>query len=378
MARKLRYIDPATGHDVRRRLSGLSREEIKSIAQNLTVEAYQGRGYLAGKDKAPEISDGLAEAILLAGTQRTTEKERARHAKVFVDWLLQRHPNVKTWDQLKPAMIVEFIRHLEKRGLAYDSIRLGIAPVKLAWRSMAENYPDLVRPLPKIKLPQPPRREIDCLNVHEVDALLNWLKINAADIWPMACLQAYAGLRVYETAYLREQDVDLLLGAVKVTETNFHKPKTRNSYRTIPVCQEIIAALNAALISQEIRPASGEIFTTKSGSIWNKDNLVQRWRRTLQRAARDLDEPRYAQIPIRKLRASFITMAGQLDIPDRMLKAYVGHSSGDVMGEHYRRIELNELRQISSRIEQRKELLKEKAECFAWQHSGNISQNACR
>ena len=44
---------------------------------------------------------------------------------------------------------------------------------------------------------------------------------------------------------------------------------------------------------------------------------------------------------------AFATLAGRLDVRDRILKAYLGHSSGDVLGGHYRRIGLDELRSVS-------------------------------
>jgi len=36
---ELRYIDPDTGREVRRRVSGLELEEVKDMAQNLTRKA---------------------------------------------------------------------------------------------------------------------------------------------------------------------------------------------------------------------------------------------------------------------------------------------------------------------------------------------------
>ena len=69
------------------------------------------------------------------------------------------------------------------------------------------------------------------------------------------------------------------------------------------------------------------------------------------RAAAALKNPRLACIPPRKLRAAFATAASKAGVPDRLLKAYMGHSSGDILGGHYRRIDIDELRLVSNRIE---------------------------
>lgn len=55
--------------------------------------------------------------------------------------------------------------------------------------------------------------------------------------------------------------------------------------------------------------------------------------------------------PGAKLRAAFATMAGKAGAPDRLLKAYLGHSSGDILGGHYRKINLDELRTVSGAMD---------------------------
>lgn len=104
---ELRYKDPATGLDVKRRVRGLEPAEIKEIARELNIKAQIGKGHLASQPQAPGIEDGLIEAISLTYTTDGVKRER---------------------------------------------IRLALAPVKLAWRVMHENWPELVRPMPRIKL----------------------------------------------------------------------------------------------------------------------------------------------------------------------------------------------------------------------------------
>ena len=394
---ELRYKDPETGREVKRRLSGLDLAEAKAVAGHLAKQAYRGKGYLAAQDKVPGLEEGIVEAIRLSRGRNETKADLIRRAKLFLACMANRHPSVKTWADLRPSMVEDYLRVCERAGLAHDSIRLRMVPVKMTWRRMYADYPERVKTPASIKLATPPKREIECLETDEVAALLDWLKAHGPDLWPMACLQGLAGLRVLEAAALRAQDVDLEAKTVTVTDTGHHKSKTRDSYRTIPVCEDVVEALKAAMAtmaSRKVQPATGELFTNREGNLWTVEALALKWRRTLRHAAarpeviqrkvtgkkltlnpHGLDMPRLREIQPHRLRSAFSTMAGLLEVKDRLTKAYMGHASGDVLGEHYRRIPLNELRQVSSAMNGWREAGKEET---ARKESGNapLSQAA--
>ena len=289
---QIRYHDPASGKDVRRRLSGLSQSEARGVAGSINHELLAKGGFVPGKAAAPTIAEGLAEAIRLANTLPETERERAWRASKFVKWLAEHYPGVQTWDQLRPAMVQAYAVERERGEKAFDTVRLDLAPVKLTWRYMAENYPDQVRSPTRIKLKAQPKQEIECLEPLEVAALLDWLRGKASDLWSMACLQGLAGLRPSEAAAIRLQDVDFARQTVEVTDTGNHRPKNRNSYRVIPVCGEVAAVLKTAVANQGVRPATGELFTNGWGNLWERTTLGHQWTRTLRWAARELNRPR--------------------------------------------------------------------------------------
>ena len=143
---ELRYKDPTTGLDVKRRLSGTTWEEVRIVAEHLTREAYLGKGYLADKRKPLGIEDGIIEALCLTRTREYVRRERAGHGARFMKWLARTYPGVTTWDQMRPAMLNAYKAELEQRGLAYDSIRLSLAPVRLAWKHMTVQvyFPQIV------------------------------------------------------------------------------------------------------------------------------------------------------------------------------------------------------------------------------------------
>jgi len=366
---EMRYIDPPTGREVRRRVSGLSHEKVCEMAANLTVEAYEGRGYLKARPKAPTLEQGLMEAVRLSRGNDMSKAAASRDGEKFLAFMARRYPAAKTWGDVRSGMIESFVRELEGRGLAFDSVRLALAPIKAAWRRMFADYPELVKPLARITQAPRPRREIQCFDAPEVAALLGWLKENQPALWGMACVQALAGLRVLEAAALRIQDVDFGAATVTITDTGRHKPKTVASERTIPVCTEIMAALRETAAGQHVRPVSGEVFVNAKGDPWNRPALGRRWTFALRRAARDLGLPRLAAVPSRKLRAAFATMAGRLGASDRIVATYMGHKARDILGNHYQRIGPDELASVSERFETWRETL---IEAPRRKDSGNI------
>ena len=110
-----------------------------------------------------------------------------------------------------------------------------------------------------------------------------------------------------------------------VTKTEFHTPKTRSSYRTVPVCSEVLHALRLAIEGQKVVPSTGEIFLTSQGRPWTRSALGSRWKRALVKASEEMESPRLAKIPPKRLRSSFATMANRLGVSDRLVKCYLGH-----------------------------------------------------
>jgi integrase len=218
----------------------------------------------------------------------------------------------------------------------------------MGWRRMHGDFPDLVKAPPRLRLSAQPKRAIQCLTGPELIALFDWLKASDPKLYAMGLLQALCGLRVYEAAYLRRRDVNATEGTVTIAETKHHAPKTQASRRTIPVPAVVLEAIEAVRRAQKVIPTDGELFTDARHGIWVNTSLSHRWMKTLRRAAAELKNPRYAQTPSRKLRSAFVTLASQLGASDRVVKAYIGHVAGDVLGNHYYRIGPDDLKAVSA------------------------------
>ena len=346
----VRWTDPSTGKEVKKRFSGIDLKGVEEIAAFVTVEILAGRGLRPATGKRfPSLREAFASTIRTSGQRESSRKNTAYFAARFEDWIERRHPRVRTWADLRPMMVAEYVRELEGAGKAFDTVRMALQPVKLAWRHVLENYPGEIQPLPRIKQAPAPKKVPACLEPSEVRDLLDWLGADRPALRGTATLQALAGLRVYEAAAIRRRDVDFEKGTVTVTDTGFHKPKTLNSYRTVPVCREVLEVLSSAMESQKVIPSTGELFQTKAMNPWTKNSLSTAWRRAIL-SARKAGFALEGFQPHR-LRSAFVTMVSRAGASDRILKAYVGHSAGDMLGDHYRAISTAELRSVSSLME---------------------------
>ncbi|MCG3198737.1 MAG: Tyrosine recombinase XerC [bacterium] len=385
---QLRYRDLSTHLEVKRRVSGLTLKEVQAMAAHLSTEAYAGRGYLAARKKCPSVEDGMREAIRLSRRRDHVRRETQRLADKFVQWLADRFSQVKQWADLKPFMVENYIRCLEESGLAFDTVRLHLQPVKMGWRFAADNYPDEVRPMPRVRQSPAPPKQIECLEAGELASLLDWLRGRYPDLHCMACLQGLCGLRTLEAAHLRRCDIDLRHGAVAITDTETHVPKNKGSYRVLPICLEALNALTEYMNGQTVIPSTGALFLTCRGTPWTASSLHHRWAKApawdprrekptaggvLFQAAKDLGMPRLAEVQPHRLRSTFATMASRLGASDRLLKAYLGHSPGDILGSHYRAVDLAELRSVSVALSAWRTL---GADRETWKLSGNFEETA--
>lgn len=348
----LRYWDSASGVDVRRRLTGLDAAEVKRIAGHLNGQALSETGYLPGKRKlAPTLKEGFEDCIKLSKQRPHVRIESGRQAGVFLDWMKDRFPRIQTWDAMRPAHLVAYQRDLEGRGLHAYTVRNRCVVVTQAWRFMEENYRDLVVPAPHLRLNSPPPTDLECLSPEEMSILFDWLKEKRPVLWAMGICQGLAGLRMLEVAALRRSDVDFTKGIVSIRETEAHTPKNRGSHRVIPVSGEVMEALRTVADMQKVVPMGGELFLNEKGLPWRSHGLSRKWQRSLLKASEETKVKRFGEIPAHRLRASFITMMDRAGVPSRVLKRYVGHSAGDILGEHYRSINEDDLRVVSCAVE---------------------------
>lgn len=353
---QLQWSDPQTREYMRRRLT-CSIEQAREAAFVISQNILQGKGVALGRSSTPGIKDATERAIRLSSALDETKRNLAGRAAGFVLWIAENYPRVRDWSDLRPSHVREYVSYLHKQGKARDTIRLALVPIKMAWRLVSEDYPE-VRPLPKISVPPSPPREIENLDEWELSVALAWLRRVHPTLGAVATLQALAGLRMREAVFLRRQDIDFRGGRVRITETPYHKPKTASSNREIPVCDEVLEAIEESMSKQKVIPTSGEIFLTAYGNPWEQVNLSHRFKMLLIQAAKETKVSRLGELPPRKLRSTFATLAGKLGANLEALKRYMGHTPGSILERHYLRFNPEELEGVRIAIEGWRSLLK--------------------
>ena len=82
------------------------------------------------------------------------------------------------------------------------------------------------------------------------------------------------------------------------------------------------------------------------------DGLSHATRLIIRGARKETGHDNLRDFISRRLRASFITLVREERADYRVLKAYVGHTAGDLLGEHYEHTSIDRMREeIVTRIE---------------------------
>jgi integrase len=148
-----------------------------------------------------------------------------------------------------------------------------------------------------------------------------------------------------EAANLREQDVDFSSGTVTVTETPYHKPKNRSSFRTIPGASGVLSALREWIAGLKVRRDDGCLFATERGNApWTLSGLHHAMKRAIQGCWRETGIESLRHFQPHWLRATLVSLLRAQRADHRLVKSYIGHSLGDVLGEHYEIVSVEQLR----------------------------------
>lgn len=344
-------------------------------AQQIAIEAAQNvsQGIYGGATADPEIRPALIEAIKASRANVETKSRYVRGANAFVAFMEAKHPQTRQWSEVRPSMIRGWFQSMEAANVAYDTIRLALVPVKQASAYWAAEYPRKFEDVAKLaKLRQSARLKtaVVALSGESLVHLLEWVRLNDPLLYPVLLLCGTAGLRIREAAALRYRDLDLAGRNVTVAETPWHKPKNRASYRTVPVLDETLAAIQEHFATAPVQGAGSDspVFFHSRGGPWTQSALGDRCKNTLAMARASLSfrcvRPERAlpeAFVFQKLRATFATLASLAGSRERYLKRQLGHTPGDILGTHYEAVSPDDLR---------REVLKP-FERF-WKNSGNL------
>lgn len=349
------FRDPTTGRRVRQTIRATSVADATRQARALNEQVKTGRWQTPKRSSGPTVGEAMSAAIESSHANLQTRRDYVWNANRFLKWLGRHRPNVTRWSDLKTEVLRAYLAYCHKRRrLSLASLRYRFVPIKMASRIWAENDPDVYRDIARpIRFPkadgnpleQAARERRKALSADDLHTLLAFLYERREDLYAVALLQAFCGLRILEALNLRECDVNFEAGTITVTETATHTPKTRFSYRTIPVVPWVLSVLRDRIARLPIGDAEQPVFLTRRGKPWRGFNgychgvkraLNECWQETGVETLRGY-QPHW-------LRATFASACSAGGADTRVLQAYLGHCRGDILGLHYEQIAIERMR----------------------------------
>jgi len=207
-----------------------------------------------------------------------------------------------------------------------STIRNALMPLRAVFRRAIARGEVAVNPTTGLTLPAVRGKRDRIASPVEASALLAALPEADRAVWATAML---AGLRLGELRALRDEDVDLQAGVIRVERSwdkaeGLIEPKSRAGRRVVP----IVAALRVHLAAHKLRRSGGELFFGDVGRPFSRDPLVARaekaWK-TAKLAPIGLHEARHTC-------ASIFIAAG---VNVKALSSYLGHASITITMDRY-------------------------------------------
>jgi integrase len=214
-------------------------------------------------------------------------------------------------------------------GLDPSTIRNTVMPLRALYRRAISRGEVVLNPTAGLSLPAVRGRRDRIASPAEAAELLAALD-NERDraVWAAAM---YAGLRLGELRALRDEDVDLQAGVIRV-ERSWDKqegviePKSRAGRRKVP----IVGALRVHLAAHRLRRrgTGGLYFADENGQPFNRDHLAAR-------AAKAWKETKLEPIGLHEARHSAASIFIAAGVNLKALSAYLGHASITITLDRY-------------------------------------------
>ncbi|MGH2934981.1 MAG: tyrosine-type recombinase/integrase [Gaiellaceae bacterium] len=226
-------------------------------------------------------------------------------------------------------------------GLDPSTIRNAFMPLRVLYRRALSRGDVAVNPTTGLELPAVRGRRDRIASPVEAATLIAALPEGDRAVWATA---AYAGLRLGELQALRDRDVDLAAGVIRIERAWDKKagvvaPKSRAGTRKVP----IVAALRTHLAAHRLRRAanSGELFFGSGGRPFDRGALIDRAHGAWAAAAVGAfltGQPlpvEVEQLGLHEARHTCASIFIAAGVNAKALSTYLGHSSITITIDRY-------------------------------------------
>lgn len=212
-------------------------------------------------------------------------------------------------------------------GLDASTIRNTLMPLRAIFRRALARGDVALNPITGVELPAVRGKRDRIASPAEAAALIAALAEQDQALWATAF---YAGLRLGELWALRDEDVDLEVGVIRVERSwdrqeGVIEPKSRAGRRAVP----IVAALRSHLAARKLRRGNGiALFFGEGTRPFNRDQLVAR-------AAKAWKKAELTPIGLHEGRHTFASILIAAGVNAKALSTYLGHSSIQITLDRY-------------------------------------------
>jgi integrase/recombinase XerC len=214
-----------------------------------------------------------------------TEKRYSRHTVIsykndldqFFEWIQLNHPDILP-ENANSGEVRGWMVSLIEGGCSAGTVHRKISALRAFYRYMRKHGMSVSDPMSGVKLPKKPRQLPVFVAEEALDRLLDDYKFgdNFSGIRDRTIVEFLylTGMRRSELISLRDEDVDLTSGQVKVMGK-------RGKQRVIPLASTFIKSLEQYLDSRRQEGLAGEWFfvTTRGNKMYDKGvyNIVRRY-----------------------------------------------------------------------------------------------------
>jgi len=212
-------------------------------------------------------------------------------------------------------------------GLDPSTIRNTLMPLRAIFRRALARGEVALNPVAGVELPSVRGRRDRIASPAEATALVAALPEDDRAVWATAF---YAGLRLGELWALRDEDVDLDAGVIRVERSwdrreGVIEPKSRAGRRAVP----IVAVLRSHLAARKLRRGDSSMLFLGNGSRpFDRDALVDRAKKAWETAGLD-------PIGLHEARHTFASILIAAGVNAKALSTYLGHSSIQITLDRY-------------------------------------------